>query len=63
MHNSFGLQDLRAEGMPAHPDIYINASQMSDEWYRRQLEAYVAWSNHTDAFKTCVRNRLWEILE
>ena len=34
------LTSIKAEGRPAHPDIFHNSDEMSDEYYLKQLQAY-----------------------
>lgn len=60
----FGLVSIKAEGMPAHPDIYDNADDMSDEQYYRQLKAYRDEVTGDSVYVTyCSRPKLLEKLK
>ena len=60
---NFGLPPIKAEGEAAHPDIFDNVSDISDEQYLRQLQAYKDWVGDR-AYKTdCSRPELLKKLK
>ena len=63
--DGFGLVHLKKEGAAAHPDgyTYRDGSEVSDEWYLRQLKAYAEWNGvENTKQEMCERPHLLEKL-
>ncbi len=63
LNMGFGRPSLKAEGKVAHPDIYDNVGDTSDEWYLRQLQGYKDWAGDDVYEVSCSRPELLKELK
>ncbi len=60
----FGRAAIKAEGQPAHPDIYDNVGDFDDYWFLRQLRSYASWRGVEETKKDmCSRPKLLALLD
>lgn len=59
----FGMARTRPEGSPVHPDDLHSEEGLTDEQYRRQLQAYKDFHGESALQESIVRDRLMKDLK
>ena len=63
IRSALRLVPLKAEGKAMHPDHWNNPSQVSDEQYLKQLQAYKDWRGDAVYKTACSRSELLKKLK